>query len=75
MTPSPSPEPTTNPGLLLYYNTGGQYYHLDPNCSRIASEYLPLSTYFTYAELDDPKYRTLNPCKNCHAPKRYKDVY
>ena len=75
MTPSPSPEPTTNPGLLLYYNTGGQYYHLDPNCSRIASEYLPLSTYFTYAELDDPKYRTLNPCKTCHAPKRYKDVY
>ena len=75
MTPSPSPEPTVNPGLTLYYNTGGQYYHLDPNCSSIASEYLPLTTYFTYSELDNPKYRTLNPCKKCHAPKRYKDVY
>ena len=76
MTPSPTPAPTVNPGLTLYYNAdGGQNYHLDPNCDAIREEYRPLTAYFTYAELDNPKFRTLNPCKKCHAPKRMKDVY
>ena len=69
MTPSPSPAPTVNPGMTLYYNAdGGQNYHVDPNCSSIGEAYRPLTATFTYAELDNPKFRTLNPCKKCHAP-------
>ena len=77
MTPSPTPSPTVNPGLQLFYNAAGRgsYYHLDPNCDSIKAEWLPLTASFTYAELDNATYRTLKPCKRCHAPEREKSVY
>ena len=77
MTPSPTPAPTVNPAMQLYYNAAGRgsYYHVDPNCSSMSPEWLPLTASFPYASLDDPSYRTLKPCKKCHAPERLKNVY
>ncbi|MBQ8080857.1 MAG: hypothetical protein IJ240_03050 [Clostridia bacterium] len=70
-TPSPTPAPTVNPALVLYYNTsGGKYYHLDPYCSSISSEYTPLTGTFTYSQLDDADYRKLTRCPRCGAPAR-----
>lgn len=53
----------------LYYNpNGGQYYHADQNCASIKNRYLPLQGSMTYAELDDPAYQKLTPCKHCDPP-------
>lgn len=57
--------------LVLYYQpTGGEYYHLDPNCRRVNPKYLPLQGSFLYAELNDEPYRDLKPCEICGAPSR-----
>ena len=54
---------------VLYYNpNGGQYYHADQNCSSIKNRFLPLEGSMTYAELDDPAYGALTPCKHCNPP-------
>ena len=70
-TPAPTEEPKAYPSTILYYNPGkGEYYHLDPNCKRIAEKYLPLQGHFTYAEINDEKYKKLKPCSVCGSPLR-----
>ncbi len=83
-TPSPAPEATEAPaapdatetpgvygGTLLFYNpTGGEYYHLDQNCSKVGGKYLPLQGHFTYDRLNDAPYQNLKPCEACGAPRR-----
>lgn len=66
-TPTPAPDKNTK----LYYNKdGGRYYHLDPNCSSLATKYKPLKTYFAYKDVSNSKYKNLLPCDQCHAPAR-----
>ena len=55
---------------LYYQPTGGEYYHLDQNCIRVHSSYLPLQGCFLYSELNDEPYRDLKPCEICGAPLR-----
>ncbi len=62
-TVTPAPPAST----LLYYNAGGNNYHMDPNCSKVASEYLPFDFSFPYSELKSYN-KTLLPCLNCNAP-------
>lgn len=67
--PEPFIEYPVPADTVLYYNPqGGQYYHADQNCSSIKSRYLPLQGSVTYAELDDPAYSALTPCKHCNPP-------
>ena len=57
--------------LQLFFNqTGGQFYHADDRCSSIKNRYLPLKGSITYAQLDDPDYMKLTPCKYCKPPER-----
>ena len=75
VTPTPTPEPTPTPApgpkTKLYYNKdGGRKYHSTPNCSSIASKYLPLKGTFTYKELNKSPYNKLKPCDVCNAPPR-----
>lgn len=70
MTPPPrttvSPAPPAS--TVLYYNPdGGSYYHLDPYCSSVREEYLPLQGTFSYSELESYQGR-LQPCLSCGAP-------
>ena len=66
MTVTPIPEPNTK----LYYNAnGGQYYHIDPNCSAVNPKYLPLAS-FLYSELGNTPYKSLSPCLKCGAPTK-----
>ena len=61
ITPTPAPE------TPLYYNPdGGTYYHSDPYCPSVKSEFLPLPGSFPYSELD--AYSNLQPCLMCGAP-------
>ena len=70
-TPSPTPVATTDPSLVLYYNTsGGQKYHLDPYCPSVDEQYQPLTGTFTYAEINNTKYKVLDRCSRCNAPER-----
>ena len=70
-TPAPTDTPAVYSNTTLYYNpSGGEYYHLDQNCKRIAEKFLPLQGHFTYAELNDEKYKKLKPCAICGAPSR-----
>ena len=70
-TPAPTEPPAVYPNTVLYYNPGkGEYYHLDQNCKRIAEKYLPLQGHFTFAEINDEKYKKLKPCAVCGAPYR-----
>lgn len=56
---------------ILYYNEeGGEFYHLDPNCRRVHTKYLPLKGCFTFAELNDEAYQELKACEICGAPDR-----
>ncbi|MCE5344182.1 MAG: hypothetical protein LLF96_11455 [Eubacteriales bacterium] len=66
MTVTPIPAADTK----LYYNAdGGNYYHIDPNCSAVNSKYLPMTS-FLYSELDNPPYSSLLPCLKCGAPTK-----
>ena len=49
---------------------GGEYYHLDENCRRVAEKYLPMKGIFTYWELNYDEYKDLKPCAICGAPSR-----
>lgn len=69
-TPEPTPTPTPGPKTKLYYNKdGGKYYHADPECSTVAKEFLPLTS-FTYGNLNKSPYTRLQPCEKCGAPSR-----
>ncbi|MEG2604092.1 MAG: hypothetical protein RSB91_04110, partial [Clostridia bacterium] len=70
---TPAPRTTVSPAppgsTTLYYNTnGGSFYHLDANCSKVRSEYLPLTGTFLYSELENDPYKKLQPCLACGAP-------
>ena len=74
-TPTPSPEPTATPTpgpkTKLYYNKdGGKKYHIDPNCSSVASKYLPLKGSFNYGDIKKSPYNKLKPCDVCGAPPK-----
>lgn len=61
VTPAP---PASTP---LYYNLGGNFYHMDPECPSVAKDYLPFDASFSYAELGSYN-NDLLPCLNCNAP-------
>ena len=74
-TPTPTPEPTSTPTpgpkTKLYYNKdGGKKYHIDPNCSSVASKYLPLKGTFNYGDINKSPYNRLKPCDVCGAPPK-----
>ena len=62
-TVTPAPPAST----LLYYNQGGNYYHMDPNCPDVAKEYLPFDASFPYSDLRSYN-KNLLPCLTCNAP-------
>lgn len=62
-TVTPAPPAST----LLYYNIGGNYYHMDPQCPSVGKDYLPFDASFSYADLSSYN-RELLPCLNCNAP-------
>ena len=62
-----TPAPPAN--TTLYYNNGAHFYHMDPNCSSVKSEYLPFDNQFSYADLQSIKNELgLTPCLKCNAP-------
>ena len=70
-TPAATATPHVDSSTILYYNLdGGKYYHLDPNCKTTAPKYLPFKGHFTYAEINNDKYKDLKPCAICGAPSR-----
>ena len=62
-TVTPAPPAST----LLYYNQGGNYYHMDPQCPSVAKDFLPFDGSFPYSDLRSYN-KTLLPCLNCNAP-------
>lgn len=56
--------------LMYFVPEGGEYYHLDENCKRVAEKYLPMSGIFTYQDLNYDEYKNLKPCDVCGAPPR-----
>ena len=68
-------EGPASPDTVLYYNPdGGSKYHLDPNCLSVLPKYQPLEGQFTYAEVNDEQYSSLEPCRICNAPERNPDT-
>lgn len=68
--PEPFMEYPVAPDTPMYYNPdGGHYYHADQNCSSIKNRFLPLKGETTYAELDNPEFSQLTPCKHCNPPE------
>ena len=66
--------PYPDDDLELFYNPeGGQYYHADAYCSSVRDQYLPL-TGFTYAELETPAYKELEPCLTCQPPRAKSEI-
>jgi len=64
-TVTPAPPAST----VLYYNTGANYYHMDPNCSSVKAEYLPFDMQFSYGDLKTVmRENNLSPCLKCNAP-------
>ena len=64
-TVTPAPPAST----LLYYNDGANYYHMDPNCVSVKSEYLPFDFSFSYGDLKTVMNQNgLSPCLKCNAP-------
>lgn len=62
---------TTPSDTLLYYNQdGGEYYHLDPNCTSIGAKYKPLKATFYYRDVSSETFKNLKTCPHCNAPKR-----
>lgn len=56
---------------LLYYNQdGGEYYHIDPNCSSIGARYKPLTATFYYRDVSNDTFKNLKTCPYCKAPAR-----
>ena len=69
----PSPAPTTDPSLKLWYNSsGGAMYHLNEKCASINPKYYSYMKSFTYSKLGDKDYSNLVPCSVCDAPPRPK---
>ncbi|NLX82504.1 MAG: hypothetical protein GXZ04_01605 [Clostridiales bacterium] len=61
----------TRSDTVLYYNAdGGEYYHLDPNCTSIGAKYKPLKASFYYRDVSNETFKNLKTCPHCNAPKR-----
>ncbi|HSK69652.1 MAG TPA: hypothetical protein VLA21_10365, partial [Candidatus Limnocylindria bacterium] len=56
--------------VLFYNQNGGQYYHIDPNCSSIAAKYKPLTAMFYYRDVSSDTFKNLIACTTCSAPAR-----
>ncbi|MBP3644973.1 MAG: hypothetical protein J6K55_00925 [Clostridia bacterium] len=64
-TVTPAPPASTT----LYYNMGGNYYHMDPNCPSVNADNLPFDGSFSYSDLKEIKSTTnFLPCLKCGAP-------
>ena len=63
-TVTPAPPASTT----LYYNMGGNYYHMDPNCPSVNADNLPFDSTFPYSDLKAIKQSGLLPCLKCGAP-------
>ena len=76
MAPRTTVSPAPSGDTKLYYNPdGGSYYHIDPSCSSVRSEYLPLGGSFLYSELATyKKEKNLQPCLVCGAPTQTMDT-
>lgn len=62
---------TGTPNMVLYFNPeGGSYYHKDPYCSKVGSQYKPLRGQFYFSQINDAPYNELVPCGTCGAPRR-----
>jgi len=56
---------------VLYYNQdGGEFYHIDPNCSSIGTRYRPLTAMFYYRDVSNDTFKNLKTCPECKAPAR-----
>lgn len=56
---------------ILYYNQdGGEFYHIDPNCSSIGEKYRPLTAMFYYRDVSNDTFKNLKTCPVCKAPAR-----
>ncbi len=56
---------------VLYYNQdGGEFYHVDPNCSSIGAKYRPLTAMFYYRDVSNDTFKNLKTCPVCKAPAR-----
>ena len=56
---------------ILYYNQdGGEFYHIDPNCSSISEKYRPLTAMFYYRDVSNDTFKNLKTCPVCDAPAR-----
>ena len=64
-TVTPPPPASTS----LYYNMGGNSYHMDPNCPSVNADNLPFDVTFSYGDLKEvKKANSLVPCLRCGAP-------
>ncbi len=73
--PEPTPEETGSSELqalletvLFYVPDGGEYYHVDSRCPRVAEKYLPMKGVFSYMDLNYDEFKNLKPCAICGAP-------
>ncbi len=69
-TATPKPAGTPEPKTKLWFNDdGGEFYHADAECKKVAEKYLPLSPFY-YKDLNTTKFKNLRPCPYCQAPDR-----
>ena len=67
---APTPEPTVNPKMTLFYNSdGGKFYHADGQCSTVDPKYYSKMKSFSFADINKSGYAKLKPCTKCGAPK------
>lgn len=66
-----APANTVRSDTVLFYNQdGGEYYHVDPNCSSIGARYKPLTATFYYRDVSNDTFKNLKPCPTCKSPQR-----
>ncbi|MBR6027798.1 MAG: hypothetical protein IKP40_01815 [Clostridia bacterium] len=71
ITQPPQPATSADANTPLYYNPdGGKFYHLDPECKSANVRNLPFKGKLTYGQLNEDKYKNLEPCSYCDAPLR-----
>lgn len=70
LTPDPNAIPVRSDTVLYYNKDGGEYYHINPDCSSIGAKYRPLTATFYYRDVSNDTFKNLRPCHVCEAPKR-----
>lgn len=67
---TPTPKPTGEDAVLVYYNPdNGRYYHKKPNCPDVSESYWPLTSLY-YSDLETQKFQHLMQCPTCDPPAR-----